>query len=74
MVDAEQFMRVSQGLKEALAALGAADLGSGQRGRWQRRLMAITETATRDLAGAEMQLERFRTDWSRLERRGRARG
>lgn len=66
MLSAEQFIRVSRGLKEAYAALGAADLPVAQRERWQRRLMAITDTATRDLGGAEIQLQQFLADWARV--------
>ncbi|MGH8896547.1 MAG: hypothetical protein ACRDZ4_05845 [Egibacteraceae bacterium] len=64
-VDAELFMRVSRSLKEALAALGAADLPQAQRSRWQRRLVEITNTAKRDLGRAEAQIERFHVDWAR---------
>lgn len=64
-VDAELFMRVSGGLKEALAALGAAHLPQDQRGWWQRRLVAITNTAKRDLGRAEAEIERFHADWAR---------
>jgi hypothetical protein len=62
-IDAEVFMRVSGSLKEAFAALGAADLSQDQRGRW--RLVAITNTAKRDLRRAEDQIERFHADWAR---------
>jgi hypothetical protein len=64
-VDAELFMRVSCGLKAALAAVGAADLPRDKRGRWQRRLVAITNTAKQDLGRAEAQIERFHVDWAR---------
>jgi hypothetical protein len=64
-VDAELFMRVSGSLKEAFAALEAANLPQDQRGRWQRRLVAITNTAKRDLGQAEAQIKRFRADWAR---------
>ncbi|MGH8901807.1 MAG: hypothetical protein ACRDYA_09000 [Egibacteraceae bacterium] len=65
-VDAELFMRVSGGLKEALAALGtAAHLPQDQRGWWQRRLVAITNTAKRDLGRAEVEIQRFHADWTR---------
>jgi hypothetical protein len=64
-VDAELFIRVSDRLKEAFAALGATDLPQGKRDRWQRRLVAIANTAKRDLKRAETQIERFHADWTR---------
>jgi hypothetical protein len=35
-----------------------------ERGRWQRRLLAVTTMAKHDLGRAERQLTRFRDDWS----------
>jgi hypothetical protein len=69
MVSTEQFIRVSQGLKQAYAALHAAALPYAQRQRWQRRLIAITDTATRDLGGAEAELQQFQADWARITKR-----
>ena len=63
-VDAVAFMRMSEGLREAFAQLGEAKLRPDEAGRWQRRLLAITNVAKRDLPGALEQLERFQADWS----------
>ena len=63
-VDAVAFMRVSDGLRDAFAQLGQAKLRADEAARWQRRLIAITNVAKRDLPGALEQLERFQADWS----------
>ncbi len=65
LVDADRFMRVSEGLKQALADLGRAQLTDSQRARWQRRLLAITNAAKEDLAAAERRLEAYQADFSR---------
>lgn len=67
-VDAVAFLRVSDGLREAFAQVGAAKLRADEAGRWQRRLIAITNVAKRDLAGALEQLERFEADWAHRRR------
>jgi hypothetical protein len=64
-VDAELFVRISDRLRNAFAQVARAELPSDQKSRWQRRLIAITDTAKRDLVLAEEQLERFAADWSR---------
>lgn len=65
LVDAAQFLRVSDGLKEAFAELGAAGLPPAARERWQRRLLSITNLAKHDLDRAERQFQRFRADFAR---------
>lgn len=65
MVDAAQFMRFSDGLKQSFERLGEASVTDAARQRWQRRLLAITTTAQRDLDRAEKQFARFRTDFDR---------
>jgi hypothetical protein len=65
LVDAQQFIRVSDGLKLAFGDLAAAELGPGARERWQRRLLAITNLAKHDLDRAEGQLQRLRDDLDR---------
>jgi hypothetical protein len=65
-VDAQRFLELSQGLKQALRDINAADLRPGDRDRWQQRLVAITHTARRDLErgyaellAAEQELRRY---------------
>lgn len=67
-VDANAFMRLSDALREAFAELTAAGLAGEDAARWQRRLIAITNTAKRDLDRALEQMERFRQDWRRVRR------
>lgn len=64
-VDAARFLAVSDGLKQAFARLAGADLPVDAKGRWQRRLIAITNAAKRDLPRAQEQLVRFDQDWRR---------
>ena len=67
-VDAVAFLRVSEGLRDAFSLVAAAKLRPDEAGRWQRRLIAITNVAKRDLAGAWEQLERFQADWAQRRR------
>lgn len=67
-VDAVAFLRVSDGLREAFAQVSAAKLRPDEASRWQRRLLAITNVAKRDLARALEQLERFEADWAHRRR------
>jgi hypothetical protein len=65
MVDATQFLRFSDALRDDFAALASASLSASSRERWQRRLIAITNLAKRDLDRAEAQHARFREDLAR---------
>ena len=56
--------RVSQGLKEAFEDVAHADVDGADKGRWQRRLIAITNTAKHDVARADEQLLRYRDEWN----------
>ena len=58
-VDAELFFRFTATLRATHERLCAARVSAERRSRWQRRLLRITEAATRDLARAEEQLRRF---------------
>jgi len=62
-VDAERFLRVSDGLREAFGRLTGADVDDASRARWQRRLIAITNAAKHDLATAERRLAAYHADW-----------
>lgn len=64
-IDARAFVTLSEGLREAFDRLGASDVTEDQRGRWQRRLLAITDAAKRDLPEAQAQMDRYRSDWAR---------
>jgi hypothetical protein len=55
--------RLAEALREGFARLAAAQLEPAERGRWQQRLIAITNAAKRDLPRALAQLERFERDW-----------
>jgi hypothetical protein len=65
MVDAEQFMRVSEALRVSFARLASASLTDSSRQRWQRRLIAVTNVAKHDLTRAEEQCQRFQADFER---------
>lgn len=67
-VDAVAFLKVSDGLRDAFALLGEAKLRPDESTRWQRRLIAISNVAKRDLTGALEQLERFQHDWAQRRR------
>lgn len=62
LVDAEQFLRVSEALKRGFAEISTADLPAVARDRWQRRLIAITNLAKHDLDRAERQVHAFLAD------------
>jgi len=64
-IDAVAFVTLSEGLRDAFARLGSHELTEDQRGRWQRRLLAITNAAQRDLPRAQAQLDRYDADWTR---------
>jgi hypothetical protein len=64
-VDAGQLLRFSESLREGFALLAQADIRDASRERWQRRLIAITNAAKRDLDRAEEQYARYREDFDR---------
>lgn len=64
-IDAVAFVAFSEGLRAAFARLGSVKLTEDQRGRWQRRLLAIADAAQRDLPGAQAQLDRYAAQWAR---------
>jgi hypothetical protein len=65
VIDAEQFMRVSTALRDCWSQLEGAKMSADSRGRWQRRLIAVTNVAKHDLTRAEAQLTRLRADLAR---------
>lgn len=64
-VDAELFLSLSAGLKETYERLLRARVSPERRRRLQRRLIAITDAATLDLATAKEQLTRFAAELDR---------
>lgn len=56
--------RVSAALKGAFAAVAGADMDVHEKGRWQQRLIAVTNMAKRDVARAGRQLDRFNDEWN----------
>lgn len=67
-MDAEAFLRLSEGLRVAFAEVTGARLSADEGARWQRRLIAVTTVAKRDLENALQMLERFQRDWSARRR------
>jgi hypothetical protein len=65
MLDADGFLAFAARLRAAHGLLENARVSDEQRGRWQRRLIAITEAARRDLDRAGSQLARFESDLER---------
>ena len=57
------FDDVSTALRDAFATVAQSDLPVQDKGRWQQRLLAVTNMAKRDTARAREQLERFNADW-----------
>lgn len=54
---------VADRLRDAFAAIAAADIPGDEKGRWHHRLLAITNMAKRDVARAGEQLTRWTHDW-----------
>jgi hypothetical protein len=54
--------QVGDGLRDAFAALASAAISPEQRATFQRRLLAITTTAKRDVVRAHEQLRRLHDD------------
>lgn len=67
-LDAGAFLRLSEGLRTAFAEVIGAKLNPDEGARWQRRLIAVTTVAKRDLEDALQMLERFQRDWSARRR------
>ena len=66
LIDAEQFLRVSEALKGSFARLEKAALPDSARQRWKRRLIALTELAKEDLDRAERECDRCQADFQRM--------
>ena len=64
-VDDDELQRLSEGLKEAFARVAQSQLAPDEKGRWQQRLIAVTNSAKRDQGRALASLARFNEDWHR---------
>jgi len=54
--------RVADNLRDAFATLSSTSLTDAERVQFQRRLLAITTTSKRDIARAQLQLDRLQHD------------
>lgn len=55
--------RLADGLKDAFAALAAADVAVEDKARWQQRLLAITNASKHGVVRALERLEAYWRDW-----------
>ncbi|MBW3561960.1 MAG: hypothetical protein KY437_05635 [Actinobacteria bacterium] len=69
LVDARRFLEVTAQLRDLYSRVDGARVSTEQKGRWQRRLIAITDAAKDDLDRAEGQLVRFSAELDRHLRR-----
>jgi hypothetical protein len=58
--------RVSQTLKIAFEVVASSALAVDDKGRWQQRLIAITNTTKHDVTRAHEQLKNFSDEWNAL--------
>lgn len=65
MVDADDFLGFTTRLREAHARVDTTKASREQRGRLQRRLIAIADAAHRDLEQASDLLRRFEAELDR---------
>ena len=61
---ADDHARLSEGLRSAFAEVAAADIDAEQKGRWQRRLIAVTNMSKHDVSRAALQLDKFHGEWN----------
>ena len=54
-------------LKAAFAAVASSPLPAEDQGRWQQRLIAITNLTKHDVARASQQLDRFLREWNDVD-------
>lgn len=64
-LDAQAFLRLAARLREIQIRIEQAQLSGERRGRWHRKLIAISEAASTDLARADAQLRRFEAELDR---------
>ena len=56
--------QVAAQLKDAFAAVIAAPIDADEKGRWQQRLLAVTNMSKHDVVRAREQLNRFDDAWN----------
>lgn len=59
---------VGEWLRTTFADVAAAAISPPEKARWQKRLIAITNTSKHDLRRAEEQAKRFVEEWNALRR------
>ncbi len=69
LVDADRFLSLTRRLREVHERVEQLRVSAEQKARWQRRLVTITDVATRDLGRAEQQLTHLVAQLDRLPRR-----
>ncbi len=65
MLDADDFLGFTERLRTVRERIEAAAVSREQKGRWQRKLLAITDAAQRDLDDATDLLRRFEAELDR---------
>lgn len=65
LLDARRFLDLTEQLRELYDRVDAAKASAEQKGRWHRRLIAITDAARDDMDRAEGQLVRFTAELDR---------
>lgn len=69
LIDVRRFLDVTERLRDLYDRVDSAKASAEQKGRWHRRLIAITNSAKDDLERAEGQLVRFTAELDRHLRR-----
>ena len=59
--------RVAEQLKSAFAAVASSELPPEEKGRWHRRLLAVTNMTKHDVARAAEQMHRVIDEWNALD-------
>lgn len=65
LLDARRFLDLTAQLRELYERVDGAKASAEQKGRWHRRLIAITDAAREDMDRAEGQLVRFTAELDR---------
>lgn len=69
LLDARRFLALTEQLRDLYDRVDDAKVSADQKGRWHRRLIAITDAARDDMDRAEGQLVRFTAELDRHLRR-----
>lgn len=69
LLDARRFLELTEHLRDLYDRVDTAKVSAEQKGRWHRRLIAITDAARDDMDRAEGQLVRFTAELDRHLRR-----